>query len=107
MRRCFRFLGCILIFLGCFLGLWDVFYWLFFGKFIIPDLGSLWHSIHAESLLLLEPGVSRHLHPYLWDPILLEILIAPTALVLFLFGTLVMIVTKIFSRKDVKRRFSS
>lgn len=107
MRRCLRLFGQGLVFSGIFLGLWDVVCWLLFDSFSIPDIGSLWYRFHAESLLLLEPAVSRYAHPYLWDPIILEILIAPTGLVLFLFGILIIIMTKIFSRKDVKRRFSS
>ncbi len=107
MRRCLRLFGQGLVSSGIFLGLWDVVCWLLFDSFSIPDIGSLWYRFHAESLLLLEPAVSRYAHPYLWDPIILEILIAPTGLVLFLFGILIIIITKLFSRKDVKRRFSS
>ena len=107
MRRYLRLFGQGLVFSGIFLGLWDVVCWLLFDSFSIPEIGSLWYRFHAESLLLLEPAVSRYAHPYLWDPIILEILIAPTGLVLFLFGILIIIMTKIFSRKDVKRRFSS
>ena len=107
MRRCFNLFGRGLVFSGIFLGLWDVVCWLFFSNFSIPDIGSLWYRFHAESLLLLEPAVSRYAHPYLWDPIMLEILIAPTGLVLFLFGILIIIMTKLFSRNGVKRRFSS
>ena len=107
MPRCFRLFGRVLVFSGIFLGLWDVVCWLLFGRFSIPDIGSLWYRFHAESLLLLEPAVSRYAHPYLWNSIILEILIAPTGLVLFLFGILIIIMTKLFSRKDVKRRFSS
>ena len=107
MRRCLRLFGHGLVFSGIFLGLWDVVCLLLFDSFSIPDIGSLWYRFHAESLLLLEPAVSRYAHPYLWDPVILEILIAPTGLVLFLFGILIVIMTKLFSRKDVKRRFSS
>ena len=107
MRRYLRLFGQGLVFSGIFLGLWDVVCWLLFDSFSIPDIGSLWYRFHAESLLLLEPAVSRYAHPYLWNSIILEILIAPTGLVLFLFGILIIIMTKLFSRKDVKRRFSS
>ena len=107
MRRYLRLFGQGLVFSGIFLGLWDVVCWLLFGRFSIPDIGSLWYRFHAESLLLLEPAVSRYAHPYLWDPVILEFLIAPPGLVLFLIGSLIIIMTKIFSRKDVKRRFSS
>ena len=107
MRRYLRLFGQGLVFSGIFLGLWDVVCWLLFGRFSIPDIGSLWYRLHAESLLLLEPAVSRYAHPYLWNSIILEILIAPTGLVLFLFGILIIYMTKIVSRKDVKRRFSS
>ena len=107
MRRYLRLFGQGLVFSGIFLGLWDVVCWLLFGSFSITDTGALWYRCHAESLLLLEPAVSRYAHPYLWNSIILEILIAPTGLVLFLFGILIIIMTKLFSRKDVKRRFSS
>ena len=107
MRRYLRLFGQGLVFSGIFLGLWDVVCWLLFDSFSIPDIGSLWYRFHAESLLLLEPAVSRYAHPYLWDPVILEILIAPTGLVLFLFGILIIIMTKLFSRNGVKRRFSS
>ena len=107
MRRYLRLFGQGLVFSGIFLSLWDVVCWLLFDSFSIPDIGSLWYRFHAESLLLLEPAVSRYAHPYLWDPVILEILIAPTGLVLFLFGILIIYMTKIVSRKDVKRRFSS
>ena len=107
MRRYLRLFGQGLVFSGIFLGLWDVVCWLLFGRFSIPDIGSLWYRFHAESLLLLEPAVSRYAHPYLWNSIILEILIAPTGLVLFLFGILIIIMTKLFSRNGVKRRFSS
>ncbi len=107
MRRYLMLVGQGLVFSGIFLGLWDVVCWLLFGSFSIPDIGSLWYRFHSESLLLLEPAVSRYAHPYLWDPMILEILIAPTGLVLFLFGNLMIIITKLFSRKDVKKRFSS
>ena len=107
MRRYLMLVGQGLVFSGIFLGLWDVVCWLLFGSFSVPDIGSLWYRFHSESLLLLEPAVSRYAHPYLWDPMILEILIAPTGLVLFLFGTLIIIITKLFRRKDVKRRFSS
>ena len=107
MRRYLRLFGQGLVFSGIFLGLWDVVCWLLFGRFSIPVFGSLWYRFHAESLLLLEPAVSRYAHPYLWDPVILEILIAPTGLVLFLFGILIIIMTKLFSRNGVKRRFSS
>ena len=107
MRRYLMLFGQGLVFSGIFLGLWDVVCWLLFGSFSIPDIGSLWYMFHSESLLLLEPAVSRYAHPYLWDPMILEILIAPTGLVLFLFGNLMIIITKLFSRKDVKKRFSS
>ena len=58
MRRCFSVSWIYFDFSRLFLGPLGRRLLVVFGKLIIPDLGSLWHSLHAESLLLLEPGLS-------------------------------------------------
>ncbi|GIR52593.1 MAG: hypothetical protein CM15mP62_00640 [Rhodospirillaceae bacterium] len=64
-------------------------------------------QIPLRKFIIAGPGGFEVCPSDVWDPMILEILIAPTGLVLFLFGILIIIITKLFSRKDVKRRFSS
>ncbi|CAH1659091.1 conserved hypothetical protein [Hyphomicrobiales bacterium] len=43
-------------------------------------------SLVHERYALLQPAVERNLHPLLWDPVLLSLMRAPTALVALLLG---------------------
>ena len=38
----------------------------------------------------LQPSVERNIHPLLWDPVLLNLLLAPAALIAFLLGFLLL-----------------
>lgn len=56
----------------------------------ITKLGDTWNSVHPTSLQLLEAGISRHLWrgQDIWDLVALNILTAPTWLVLGILGAL-------------------
>ena len=62
----------------------------------ITKLGEDWTNIHSTSLQLLEAAVARHIEPYvgqwLWDPIVLNILTAPTWLVLGIVGSILILI---------------
>lgn len=49
-------------------------------------LGATAFALFPKSFPVLEPAVTRHLHPFIWDPLLLNVLLLPTALVLFVLG---------------------
>lgn len=49
-------------------------------------LGQNWAEFHRESLLLIEPAVSRYVHPFLWNPIIQSILQLPGWFVFFILG---------------------
>ncbi len=51
------------------------------GALFETPFGELWSAIHRDSLLLLEPGITRHIHPALWDHGMLPLLLAPAVLV--------------------------
>ncbi len=44
-------------------------------------LGETLFALFGERYRLLQPAVERNLHPLLWDPVLLNAMLAPTALV--------------------------
>lgn len=56
----------------------------------MTKLGETWNAVHATSLQLLEAGVSRHLwHGQdIWDFVILNVLTAPTWLVLGILGAI-------------------
>jgi hypothetical protein len=49
-------------------------------------LGSAALWLFPRHFPILEPAVTRHLHPALWDPVLLNLFLLPAALVLFVAG---------------------
>ncbi len=54
----------------------------------ITKLGETWNAIHSTSLQLLQPAIERHVAEWLWDPVALTILTAPTWLVLGIIGAI-------------------
>ena len=45
-------------------------------------VGEVWYRVHPESYQLLEPAISRHVSPLLWEYVVLPLMTAPVALVL-------------------------
>jgi hypothetical protein len=52
------------------------------GQLVLTPLGAYWYKIDPGSLNLFQAGVERHVHPYLWDPVILSILELPAFAVL-------------------------
>jgi hypothetical protein len=57
--------------------------------FVTP-LGFIWSNINQNSLLLLQPAIERHAE-WLWNPVILSVLTAPTWLVLGVLGVVLMV----------------
>ncbi len=49
-------------------------------------LGATGFRLFGEKYLLLQPAIERHVHPLLWDPVLLNFTLLPTSLVLLVLG---------------------
>ena len=99
MRRLLKSLGWTLATLGILLGSWDIAKSVWVGTILLTDSGTVWHKLHAESLLLIESAISRYMHPYLWNPVILAILLAPLAMVLLIIGFLILVILKVFGRQ--------
>ena len=54
-------------------------------------LGKTWNEIHSTSLQLLQPAIERHVAVWLWDPVLLSVLTAPTSLVFVILGAILIL----------------
>jgi hypothetical protein len=56
----------------------------------MTELGALAFRLFPRHFPILEPAITRHVHPFLWDPIVLNLLLLPASLVLFVLGGLLM-----------------
>src|SRR5438552_2061424 len=53
-------------------------------------LGQLWYDLNRSSLNLVQAVVQRYLHPYLWDPIIVTVLLWWAFAVLMVLGALIL-----------------
>ena len=58
----------------------------------ITKLGEDWNNLHSTSLQLLQPAIERHVAIWLWDPLMLSVLTAPTWLVLGIIGSIFILI---------------
>jgi len=105
MRRIVNLVGWVLLTLGAVMLCHDLVKWLLSGEFGVIDFGTLWHSVHKESLALANPAIERHVHPFLWDPVMLNILLAPAFVVFGLPGGLLVGLTRIRDRNGHRDLF--
>jgi hypothetical protein len=55
-------------------------------------LGQLWYELNRSSLNLVQAVVQRYIHPFLWDPIIVSILLSWAFAVLIILGALLLFV---------------
>jgi hypothetical protein len=60
------------------------------GTVMFTPLGEVGFRVLGERYLLLQPAIERHIHPLLWDPVVLNLTLAPASLVGVLFGLLLL-----------------
>jgi hypothetical protein len=56
------------------------------GQIAYAKVGETAFRLLGERFLLLQPAIERHMHPVLWDPGMLTLLLAPTSLTLLVVG---------------------
>ncbi len=56
------------------------------GGIVMTPLGQHWFNLHAPSLNLSQAIIERYVAPWLWDPVILSVLEAPTWLVFSILG---------------------
>ncbi|MBT5267794.1 MAG: hypothetical protein HOL85_23400 [Rhodospirillaceae bacterium] len=94
MRNMFRIIGWILVAAAVGVLVRDLYAWATGGAMMMTDTGQLWFSLHRDSLQLAEPAIARHVHPYLWHPIITSVLLTPAFVVLGVMGLLLILVTR-------------
>jgi hypothetical protein len=87
-------IGCILLALGVAILCYDLVQWGLSGAFEFIDVGLLWFSVHPGSLQLAEPAIARHIHPFLWHPVMSSILLVPAFVVFGVPGVILLYLTR-------------
>ena len=62
-------------------------------------LGQLWYELNRSSLNLVQAVIQRYIHPFLWDPIILTILLFWAFAVLMILGVLLLAVFRKRARR--------
>ena len=60
------------------------------GTLMFTPLGEAAHRLFGERYLLLQPAIERHVHPLLWDPVVLNLTLLPASVVGFLLGVVLL-----------------
>ncbi len=92
IRFFFRFIGLVLLATGFIFFVYDGAKTLADNVIRVTKVGDVWNQVHSTSLQLLQPAIERHVADWLWDPVILSVLTAPTWLVLAILGALFMII---------------
>jgi hypothetical protein len=92
IRFLFRFLGFWILAGGFIAFVYDGTKSIAGNAIYVTKLGDTWNAIHSTSLQLLQPAIERHVAPWLWERVALNVLTAPTWLVLGILGALLMLI---------------
>ena len=94
MRLLVVVIGWILLALGVAILCHDLVKWILSGVFEVIDVGLFWFLVHPDSLKLAEPAIARHIHPFLWHPVMSSILLAPAFLIFGVPGVIFLYLTR-------------
>jgi hypothetical protein len=90
IRFLLRFLGLLCLALGFILLVYDGTKWIADQRWHVTKVSDLWISVQESSLAKVEPLVDR-IAPWLWDPVAVGVLNAPSWLVLFVLGSILLL----------------
>jgi len=94
-----RLIGWVAFLAGAAVLVRDVLVWIDTKHWAPIALGQLWYQLNRSSLNLVQAVIQRYIHPFLWDPIILTILLSWAFAVLMILGVLLLVVF----RKRVRR----
>jgi len=83
-----RVIGWGLLILAAIVVAIDLFGWYLNGRFQLIATGELWFRISPSTIELAQPAIQRHVAAWLWDPVLVTVLLWPAELVLSIPGLL-------------------
>jgi hypothetical protein len=92
-----RLIGWVIFLAGAAVLVRDILVWVDTKIWAPIALGQLWYQLNRSSLNLVQAVIQRYLHPFLWDPIILSILLCWAFAVLMVLGLLILV---IFGRRS-------
>jgi hypothetical protein len=95
-----RVIGWIVLLAGGAVLVRDLLVWIDTKHWAPIALGLLWYQLNRSSLNLVQAVVQRYIHPFLWDPIIVSILLSWAFAVLMILGALLLV---LFRRRDARR----
>jgi hypothetical protein len=99
-----RLIGWIIFLAGVAVLARDALVW-FDTKIWAPiTLGQLWFDFSRSSLNLVQALVQRYIHPFLWDPIIVTILLCWAFAVLMVLGAVILALSGRRTRRVFRRR---
>jgi hypothetical protein len=87
-----RVIGWIVLLAGAAALVRDLLVWIDTKHWAPLALGQLWYDLNRSSLNVVQAVVQRYIHPFLWDPIIVSILLSWAFAVLMFLGVLLSIV---------------
>ena len=101
-----RLIGWIFFLAGLSVLARDVLVWVDTKHWSPIALGQLWYDLNRSSLNLVQAVVQRYIHPFLWDPIIVNVLLCWAFAVLMGLGVLILALSGRRSRASapLKRR---
>jgi hypothetical protein len=85
-----RLIGWIIFLAGLSVLVRDVLVWIDTKLWTPISLGQLWFDFSRSSLNLVQAVVQRYIHPFLWDPIIVTILLCWAFAVFMVLGLLIL-----------------
>ena len=85
-----RLIGWIVFFAGAAVLVRDGLVWVDTKHWAPIVLGQLWYEFSRSSLNLVQAVTQRYIHPFLWDPIIVTILLCWAFAVLMVLGLLIL-----------------
>ena len=85
-----RLIGWIAFLAGLAVLAHDVFVWIDTKRWAPIAVGQLWFDLGRSSLNLVQAVVQRYIHPFLWDPIIVTVLLWWAFAVLMVLGLLIL-----------------
>jgi hypothetical protein len=95
-----RVIGWIVLLAGAAVLVRDGLVWIDTKHWAPIALGQLWYALDRSSLNLVQAVVQRYIHPFLWDPIIVSVLLSWAFAVLMILGVLLLV---LFRRRDARR----
>jgi ABC-type Fe3+ transport system permease subunit len=94
-----RLIGWVAFLAGAAVLVRDVLVWIDTKHWAPIALGQLWYQLNRSSLNLAQAVIQRYIHPFLWDPIIVTILLSWAFAVLMILGVLLLAVFRKRARR--------